>query len=64
MVVSVLQLTLTACQLELAGNPMGSDLRRVWGFCLFAMLVIGAAAIANMVLLVVQNQWSKITATR
>ena len=53
MVVSVLRLTLTACRL--AGNPMGSDLQRVWGFCLFAMLVIGAVAIGNLVLLVVQN---------
>ena len=55
MVVSVLQLTLTACQLELAGNPMESDLHRIWGFCLFAMLVIGAVTIANLVLLVVRN---------
>lgn len=53
MVVSVLRLTLTTCQQ--AGDPMGSDLQRVWGFCLFAMLVVGAIAIGNLVLLVVRN---------
>ena len=53
MVVSVLQLTLIACQQ--ADNPMGSDLHRAWGFCLFAMLVIGGVTIANLVLLVVRN---------
>jgi hypothetical protein len=52
-VVSVLRLMLTSCQLE--GNPMASDLQRVWGFCLFAMLVISAVTIANLVLLVIRN---------
>jgi len=53
MVVSALRLTLTTRQQ--AGDPMGSDLQRVWGFCLFALLVIGAIAIGNLVLHVVRN---------
>ncbi len=53
MVLCVLRLILTACQVT--GNPMASDLDQVWGFCLFAMLVIDAVTIANLILLVVRN---------
>lgn len=53
MVVSALRLTLTTFQQT--GDPLSSDFQRVWGFCLFALLVIGAIAIGNLVLLVVRN---------
>jgi hypothetical protein len=52
-VLSVLRLTVDAC--HLSGNQMEPDLQRAWGFCLFAMLVIGAVTIANMVLLFVRS---------
>ena len=53
MALSVLQLSLTTYQL--AGNPIGADFHRALGCCLYAMLVIAAAAIGNLVLLVVRN---------
>ena len=53
MVASVLRLTMDACQF--AGNKMESDIQRICGFCLFAVLVIGAITTANLVLLFVRG---------
>jgi len=49
--------SLVACVLRmmLVGDQISSDLQRALAFCLFALLVIGAVTIANIVLLFVRS---------
>jgi hypothetical protein len=53
-VACVLRLVLMACRL--ANKELEPDLARALAFCLFALLVIAAVTIANLVLLVVRTR--------